>query len=304
MKLMIVGAEGSLGEKLHMLVQKETNWTVVRVTRSSVSLGHLEHPFDSSSRAGWRTLLEQEEWRPDIIVNAAAMTNVDSCETLRTDAWANNVTLVEMLAAECKRYGLKLVQVSSDYVFDGAEGPYLEIATPDPINYYGKTKLAADNTCIKVGIEYLIVRTMWLYGEVSGGRPSFVQWLVDALISGDTVRVVKDEVGNPTLIDDVAYGIIKAIDKNLQGIINIAGPDLVSRWDFALAIAEAYGLSATGLIPVLSSDLQRPAKRPLRSGLISLKAQTSLGLRLTSLQDGLEITRIMEQRVAREMADK
>lgn len=301
MKLMIVGAEGSLGEKLQSIVRKETSWTLICVTRRKVCCNHVELPFESGNKAAWKALLEQEEWRPDVIVNVAAMTNVDACETMRADAWNSNVALVEVLAGECKTHGLKLVQVSSDYIFDGAEGPYLETSTANPINYYGKTKLAAENACIKLGIDYTIIRTMWLYGDAGGGRPSFVQWLVDALISRDTVRVVTDEFGNPTLLDDVAYGIIRAIDKNLRGIINISGPDLISRWDFAVAIAAAYGLSAAELIPVSSADLQRPARRPLRSGLISLKAQTSLGLRLTPLKDGLEITKILEQRMAREM---
>lgn len=301
MRLMIVGAEGSLGEKLRSIVEKETSWSVSRITRRAAYKEGTIHPFDSSNRPEWHTLLEQEEWRPDVIVNVAAMTQVDACETRRTEAWASNVTLVETLVTECRRYGLRLVHLSSDYIFDGQDGPYQESAAPNPINYYGKTKLAAENACIKQGIDCAIIRTMWLYGEVSGGRPSFVQWLVDALTVDDRVRVVTDEIGNPTLLDDVAYGIIKVIEKNFRGVMNIAGPELMSRWEFALAVANVFGLDISPLIPVTSADLQRPARRPLNSGLISLKAQTSLGLRLTPVSNGLEITRILEQRMAREL---
>lgn len=301
MKLMIVGAEGSLGVKLGQLVEKETNWAVTRVTRQRLVAGDTGQAFDTASRADWRTVFEDPDLRPDVVVNAAAMTNVDGCETRREEAWANNVTLVEMIATECKRHDKRFIQISSDYIFDGHDGPYLETATPNPINYYGRTKLAAENACIRLGTEGAIIRTMWLYGEAAGSRPSFVQWIVESLLGGSEVRVVTDEVGNPTLVDDVAYGIIKAIDKEINGVVNIAGPEIMSRWEFTLAIAAVYGLDVSRLKPVTSAELQRPAKRPLRSGLISLRAQTALGLRLTRVIDGLEITRIVEQRMAREI---
>lgn len=301
MKLLIVGAEGSLGERLKCIAEKETNWSVAGATRRRIFSRDDQLSFDSASRTDWRALFDSPEWRPDVIVNAAAMTNVDACETNRTEAWASNVTLVETIAAECKRHGTRLVQISSDYIFDGHDGPYLESSVPNPINYYGKTKLAAENACIKLGVACAIIRTMWLYGDGTGGRPSFVQWMVDAHLAGDKVRVVTDEVGNPTFQDDVAFGIIKAVDRDLRGVVNIAGPDLMSRWEFALAIAAVYGLDVTNLVPVVSADLGRVARRPLRSGLVSLRAQTALGLRLTRVMDGLEITRILEQRMAREL---
>ena len=297
---MIVGAEGALGTVLKEIVESETGWSVTCVSRTRVYRGELEQQFDSSSRASWRTLFDSSAWRPDVVVNAAAMTNVDACETNRTDAWRANVSLVENIAAECKRHGTKMIQLSSDYVFDGAAGPYSEGAMPNPINYYGKTKLAAENACIGSEINHAILRTMWLYGENRRGRPSFVTWLVDQLATERPTRIVTDEIGNPTFLDDVAYGIIKVVERDLTGTVNIAGPDLMSRFDFAKSVATVYDLDPELLIPVASAELERTAKRPLRSGLISLRAQTSLGLRLTSVRDGLGTCRIMEQRVVRQ----
>lgn len=296
---MIVGADGGLGGDLRDIAVTETDWSIVEVTRDKVRFGELERSFDSGSRADWRALFDSDHLRPDIVVNTAAMTNVDACETKKIEAWKNNVTLVEHLVGECKRHDRKLVQLSTDYVFDGSNGPYTENSTPRPINYYGKTKLAAENACVGGEINLAIVRTMWLYGEQRKGKTSFVTWLVDTLSAGGRARVVADEIGNPTYQNDVAYGILRIIEKDVQGVINIAGPELMSRWKFAETIAEVYELNRELLEPVSSADLQRPAKRPLASGLISLRAQTLLGLRLTSTKDGVEICRILEQRTAR-----
>lgn len=298
-RIMIVGADGSLGGDLRDIIAGETNWSIIEVTRTEARRQGMERPFNSSDRGEWHVLFEDEGWRPDVVVNTAAMTNVDECERNKEEAWKSNVTLVENLAAECKRHGRKLIQVSSDYIFDGISGPYTEIAVPKPINYYGKTKLAAENACIKSGINHAIIRTMWLYGEPRKGRSSFVTWMVNALSSREKPRVVTDEMGNPTFQVDVAYGIIKIIERDLQGVLNIAGPELMSRWDFAQEVAAAYDLDPNLPIPILSSDLDRPAKRPLKSGLISLRAATILGLRLTKVRDGLEICRVMEHRMAR-----
>jgi dTDP-4-dehydrorhamnose reductase len=298
-RLMIVGADGGLGGDLREIVANETDWSLVEVTRERVRSGAIERPFDSGSRAEWRALFDSDLWRPDVVVNAAAMTNVDACETRKVDAWKNNVTLVEHLVGECKRHERKLVQLSTDYVFDGTAGPYTESSTPRPANYYGKTKLAAENACVGGEINVAIVRTMWLYGEQRKGKTSFVTWLADTLGSGGSARVVTDEIGNPTFQNDVAYGILRLIEKDAQGIINIAGPELMSRWKFAETIAEVYELDASRLVPITSADLQRQAKRPLSSGLISLRAQTVLGLRLTKASDGLEVCKILEQRTAR-----
>ncbi|HVZ40202.1 MAG TPA: SDR family oxidoreductase [Candidatus Kapabacteria bacterium] len=298
-RLMLVGADGGLGSVVRDIVGNETDWALIQVGRRTVHREGVEEEFDSASRAAWRSLFDSPDWRPTVVVNAAAMTNVDACETARPEAWRSNVTLVENIAAECKRHACKLIQISSDYIFDGAAGPYGEHATPNPINYYGKTKLAAENACIGAEINHAIIRTMWLYGEGRRGKPSFVSWLVDTLSARKTASVVTDEIGNPTLYDDVAYGIIKIIERDYSGTLNIAGPDLVSRWEFAQTVARIYNLDAGLLNPVQSGDLKRAARRPLRSGLISFHVQTLLGLRLTSLADGLGTCRVIELRMAR-----
>ncbi len=300
LRLMVVGAEGGLGTVVREIAANETDWSVIEITRDRARRIAEETAFDSGSRSAWRALFEAPEWRPDVVINAAAITNVDWCETNRTEAWRNNVTLVENIVGECKRHGSRLIQISSDYVFDGNAGPYTEAATPNPLNYYGKTKLAAENACIGGELNMAIVRTMWLYGEHRRGKPSFVTWLLDTLMAGTPARVVTDEIGNPTYLDDLAYAIIKIIDREGTGILNIAGPNLMSRWDFAQAVVRTFDLNPELLIPVTSGELQRVAKRPISSGLISLRAQTLFGLRLTSVADGLSTCRIMEHRAIRQ----
>jgi len=270
---------------------------MIAITRDSVMYQGTRYPFDSKDHREWRRLFDNDETAPDVIINCAAMTDVDRCETERALAWESNARLVEHIVNQCKRNGNRYIHVSTDYVFDGRKGPYTETDTPNPINYYGKTKLAAENICAQSRIDHTVIRTMWLYGEEAGRKRSFVRWIAETVGAGESINVVTDEIGTPSLIDDVAYGIIKAIERQKNGVINIAGPEVMSRWDFARIVAEVYQLDQKLILPIDSSQLSRLAKRPLHSGLIPLQAQTTLGLSLTPLREGLKMIRIREERI-------
>ncbi|MDB5034246.1 MAG: dTDP-4-dehydrorhamnose reductase [Chlorobi bacterium] len=300
MRVAIVGAQGALGRKTTELISKETGWELVQLTRTTLDIDGHQSGFDSKHPTSWKALFESESLKPDVVINTAAFTNVDRCERERHEAWESNARLVEMIAKQCKRHDRHLVQISTDYIFDGKNGPYLEGAPPCPINYYGKTKLAAENICTGSGVHHTIIRTMWLYGDDGGTKPSFVSWVNGALSRGETIRVVNDEYGNPTLLEDLAYGIIKAVEREYLGIVNIAGPELMSRYEWACHVARVNDLDAAAIEMITDEELHRPARRPLRSGLVSLKAQAVMGLRLTPLNEGLQRIRIREARTAAE----
>ncbi len=227
---------------------------------------------------------------PSTIINCAAITNVDACETDRQLAWTINVTLVENLARLARIVDAHLVHVSTDYVFDGSKGPYTEQATPSPINYYGKSKLAGENVCTSGTSLSSIVRTCLVYGPPSD-RPDFVQWVIDACSSKTPIRVVDDQFAQPTYVEDIAEAILRIALRRRTGLYHVAGPDFMSRYEMARRIAEFFKVDGSLIQPVTSAELQQPARRPHRSGLVSLKAETDLLMRMRDFTQGLASVR-------------
>jgi dTDP-4-dehydrorhamnose reductase len=196
---------------------------------------------------------------------------------------------VENLVNSAKLVGAKVIHVSTDYVFDGKCGPYDEQARPNPLSYYGRTKLASENILLTSGIPYITMRTMVLYGVGYGVNLNFALWLIRELTEGRPVRVVDDQIANPTLADDLAFAIIKAIELERTGLYHIAGSDLVSRYDFALSLADVFDLNKKLITPIKTSSLKQPAPRPLKSGFITLKAQTDLDIKMSDVRHGLTV---------------
>lgn len=223
---------------------------------------------------------------PDAIVNTAAMTNVDACETDKKLAHTLNVTLVEHLTRIARQADAHLVHLSTDYVFDGQEGPYSETDVPAPINYYGKSKLAGENSLLSAGIDHTVIRTNVVYGP-SHARPDFVRWVIEALDEKREITVVTDQYSNPTYVDDLAEAIIKVIERRKTGLYNVSGADYVSRFDFAKKIAEFFMVDSNLIKPITTAELAQAAQRPLKSGLITLKAQSELNMRFRGIDSGL-----------------
>jgi len=230
-----------------------------------------------------------DEFEPDVIVHTAAVTDVDLCEKERGLAWQVNVGAVENLSYAAKLTGAKIIHLSTDYVFDGKSGPYNELDRPNPISYYGRTKLASENLLLTSGVQNAIIRTMVLYGLGLNVKSNFALWLYNNLKDGKPIRVVDDQIGNPTLADDLAYAILKIIELERTGVYHIAGSDMISRYDFALALARVFNFNKKLITPVKSSTFIQPAPRPLKSGLIILKAQTELDVKMSGVEHGLTV---------------
>ncbi len=288
-RILITGGNGLLGQKLVELMSNSAQYSLLMTSRQESSVFENEairyNQLDTTRKNAVQSIVE--EFEPNVIVNAAAMTNVDTCEVEREAAWRSNVTGVENLIHAAKLSGARLVHISTDYVFDGKNGPYSELDRPNPISYYGRTKLASENIVLTSGVAATVIRTMVLYGIGHKIKQNFALWLLKNLSEGKPVRVVDDQIGTPTLAEDLAYGIFKIIELDRKGLYHIAGPDLLSRYDFAVTLARIFDLNKKHITPVRTSTMKQPAQRPLKSGLITLKAQTDLGLALSGVEHGL-----------------
>ena len=223
---------------------------------------------------------------PDFIVNAAAYTNVDKSETDRETAWKINVKAVEYISEAARVLDARIVHISSDYIFDGKNGPYDENAVPNPLGYYGRTKLASENALKISGAMFTILRTNVLYG-IANSRPDFVRWVVQSVRAGNEIRIVTDQINNPTFIDDLVQAVNKVIEFRKTGIYNIGGKEFLSRYEFTMTIADFFNLDKSLIKPIKTPELNQPARRPLKSGLITLKAETELGYKPCAIPEAL-----------------
>lgn len=297
--LAIVGAGGVLGAKLVEQALTAGDARIYAFTHGATPA----IPAAQSDRVVWQALDIADHAavadalsaaHPSVVINSAAMTNVDACETRRDEALAANSSGPRHLAEVCVRLGARLVHVSTDYVFPGDEqqpGPYVEDAPVRPVNYYGWTKLQGERAIAEVcdgRIPWLVARTALVYGYVPGGRTNFITWLAGELRAGRRVKIVHDQINTPTLADDLATALLHLARRDSQGIIHVAGPDLVTRDAWARTIAAYYALDE-GLIDVLSTaELKQPAQRPLRSGLRTSRSRDLTGVTLRGITGGLE----------------
>lgn len=226
---------------------------------------------------------------PDVVINCAAMTQVDQCETERETCWRINADAVDTLARHCLATGARLVQVSTDFIFDGEAGPYKEKSRPNPISYYGRSKLAGENHARGAGMDrWSIVRTVLVYGNAEGlSRSNIVLWLLDKLGRGETVNMVSDQFRTPTYAPDLAAGIERIVRFGKHGVYNISGRDYMSVYELAVQTAEVFGFDPALVQPTDSSTFIQPAARPKKSGFIVLKAESELGYRPRSFREGL-----------------
>ncbi|MCS7176127.1 MAG: SDR family oxidoreductase [Candidatus Kapabacteria bacterium] len=294
MKVLIVGARSKTAEALLRLVRRHRlQWEMLLISHQpgepTVIHGYPVHVVLGYSRQLLRELCRT--WEPEVIVNLAAITDVDACEQNRSVAWQVNVELVETLASVCRILGAHLIQLSSDYVFDGVAGPYDEQAYPRPINYYGRTKLAAENVCWALAPSATVIRTTQIFGTPAPWCSDVVGWAVRRALAGERVAVAEDVYTNPTFVDDLAQALIVALQDRVEGVIHIAGRMWLSRYDFLRQAFEIVGLPGHLLVPRPASELyQGRASRPRYGGLHWRRAEELLGLRLRSLEDALWLT--------------
>jgi dTDP-4-dehydrorhamnose reductase len=229
------------------------------------------------------------DYCPDFIVHTAAFTNVDLSEKMREEAWRINVKGVEYISEASRVIDAHIIHISTDYIFDGKNGPYDESAHPCPVGYYGRTKLASENALKISGTMFSILRTNVLYGTAVNSRPDFVRWVINSLSNNQQIRIVKDQINNPTFIDDLVQAISKIVEFKKTGTYNIGGKEFLSRFDFTNRIADYFNLNKNLITPIITEELNQAARRPLKSGLWTLKAETELGYKPHSITESLSV---------------
>jgi dTDP-4-dehydrorhamnose reductase len=296
-KVLITGSNGLLGQKLTERILARKDFELVATAkgenRFSTKEGYTYQEMDILDYDSLDNVIGK--FLPSVVINTAAMTNVDTCETERDACWALNVTAVENLIKICDKYDVQLIQLSTDFIFDGLAGPYLEDAMPCPVSYYGESKLAAEDLLKKSDIRWTILRTIIVYGIVNDmSRSNIVLWAKGALEKGNIVNVVNDQWRMPTLAEDLADICLLAAEKEAQGVFNASGKDMLSIIEMVEQVADFYNLDKTLINPISSLSLNQAAKRPVKTGFILDKSINELGYNPRSFTEGM---RIMQEQV-------
>ena len=290
-KILITGANGLLGQKLiaHYQDDEEVEIIATGVEKSRLGEGHYTyHIMDITSEVEVDYIISQT--RPSVIINTAALTQVDQCETERETCWKLNVTAVEYLIKAAAKNNCFLLHLSTDFIFDGEAGPYKEEDLPGPISHYGESKLASEKLLEESSIRYAIVRTQLVYGIVPNlSRSNIILWVKKSLEEGKEIKVVNDQWRTPTLAEDLAKGCALIANKEATGVFHISGKEMLTPFDMAVATADFFGLDKSLMQEVDGSIFTQTAKRPPKTGFILDKARQELGYEPVSFQEGIAL---------------
>ena len=291
MRILVTGSNGLLGQKLTALLQKDDNVELIATARGQSVIPVTKGKFislDITDKASVDRVLS--EVKPDVVIHGAAMTQVDQCETDKDACWKANVTAVEHIISACAANNIHLVHVSTDFIFDGSHGPLAEDEQPDPVNYYGESKLAAEKLIQQSGIGWAILRTVLVYGIThDASRSNIVVWVKNSLEAGKEIQVVNDQWRTPTLAEDLAMGCYLAAIKKAKGIYHISGKDFLTPYDIAIATADFFKLDKSLIKATDSSKFRQPAKRPAKTGFIIDKAIRDLGYKPHTFIEGIGV---------------
>jgi dTDP-4-dehydrorhamnose reductase len=291
-KILITGSNGLLGQKLVNLLIEVPNVTLFATAKGENRLpnktGYTYLSVDITKKAEVENAVNSID--PDVVIHTAAMTNVDQCETEQALCWEMNVKAVEYLVKACEKTDAFLIHLSTDFIFDGIAGPYDENASPNPISYYGESKLAAESVLKSSKIRWAIARTVLVYGIVADmSRSNIILWVKKSLEDGKTINVVTDQFRTPTLAEDLAIGCWLIAKKEYKGIFNISGKDLLTPYEMAIKTADFFGLDKTLIIPADSATFTQTAKRPPKTGFIIDKAIAQLGFHPHTFEQGIKL---------------
>jgi dTDP-4-dehydrorhamnose reductase len=294
-KILVTGSNGLLGQKLSDIYLDKD------VIYYPTGLGECRHPrkgemnyhkMDITSSESVNSVIR--ELKPDCIINTAAMTNVDECESKKEECVELNINAVKYLSEAANEVGAKLVHLSTDFIFDGKDGPYKEDAEPMPLSYYGWSKLEGEKIVKSTCKDWAIARTVLVYGVVNDmSRSNIVLWAKGALEKGQEINVVDDQYRTPTLAEDLANGVYLIENSNAQGVFNISGKDFMSIYELVERVAKYFDLSMTSVSRIKSDTLNQAAKRPPITGFDLTKSRNELGYLPHSFEQGMSV--LMQQ---------
>jgi dTDP-4-dehydrorhamnose reductase len=293
MKILITGANGFLGYYLvQQLLEK-------KISVIATGKGECRLPFTHDRNFQYLSMDFTDPFsvhdvfeniKPDAVIHAGAMSKPDECENDQMLAYLVNVEgTVQLLinSAELKSF---FIFVSTDFVFDGERGMYSEDDQPKPINYYGRTKLEAEEAVKEYEFDWAIARTVLVYGKNHSGHANILKIVKEKLEKGEEYNVVDDQVRTPTYVEDLAKGIVSIIEKKAKGIFHLSGKDILTPYQMAIKAAEHLGFNSSLIKRVTAASFTQPAKRPAKTGFIIEKARKELGYEPLSFDEGLKKT--------------
>ncbi|MEL6193672.1 MAG: SDR family oxidoreductase [Bacteroidota bacterium] len=291
-RILLTGSNGLLGQKITNLLVGRIGIDLLAtsrgVNRNPEREGYKYREADLTDKEVWKDIFET--FRPTEVIHTAAITQVDKCEDEKKLCDEVNYHAVSYLCELCKEYGVRLIHISTDFVFDGENGPYREEDAPNPVNYYGLSKLKAEQAILESEASAVILRTILLYGISSAmSRSNIILWVKKSLEEKKPINVVHDQFRSPTLVEDLAWASVAAAMKDVEGIFQISGPEYMSIIDIAKEAARFWELDEELISEIDSASLGQRAKRPPKTGFILLKAQTELGYKPHTLQQGLAV---------------
>ncbi|MEM1407832.1 MAG: NAD(P)-dependent oxidoreductase [Bacteroidota bacterium] len=293
MTILLTGSNGLLGQKVVGILKEDPEVTLIATSRGKSGLPPFWHGFTYESldiTQSDRVKAVIEKYKPDCVINTAAMTRVDDCELNQEECWSQNVTSVQYLVQACELINAHIIQLSTDFVFDGTEGPLDETAAPNPVNFYGKSKLAAEDIVRRSKTPWSIVRTVLVYGISNDiSRSNIILWVKNNLEQGKPIKVVDDQWRTPTLAEDLASGSIRIAEKKAFGIFHISGSDYLTPYDIAKKTAKFFSLDESLIERANASNFRQPAERPLKTGFKIQKAISELGFKPRSLDEGIAL---------------
>ena len=293
MKILITGANGFLGYYLvEQLLAK--NFDVIATGRGNCRLPFTAHPkfqyheMDFTDPFSIHDVFENV--KPGVVVHSGAMSKPDECETNQMLAYLVNVEGTVQLLINSSDIASFFIFLSTDFIFDGERGMYTEDDLPNPVNYYGKTKLEAEEAVKEYEHNWAIVRTVLVYGKNHSGHNNILKIIREKLEKGEEYSVVNDQVRTPTYVEDLAKGIVSIIEKKATGIFHLSGKEVFTPYQMAIKTAEHLDLDSSVLKKVTAASFSQPARRPLKTGFVIDKARNELGYEPVSFEEGLKKT--------------
>ena len=290
MLVLITGANGFLGHYLTPLLLRN-GYNVIATGKGPCRLNHLDGQKFSYIQMDFTDPFAVhdvfENCKPDVVVHAGALSKPDECELDQWKAYTTNVEATVTLLNNAEQHQSFVIFLSTDFIFDGLRGMYVEDDIPNPVNYYGRTKLEGEEAVREYKGDWAIVRTVLVYGKPIPERGNLLSIVKEKLDNSETYSVFSDQVRTPTYVGDLAAGIEKIISKRAKGVWHLSGKEVMTPYEMAIETARFLGKDESLIKEVSAENLSQPAKRPLKTGFIIQKAQTSLGYDPISFREGL-----------------
>jgi len=294
MRLLVIGGGGQLGTKIVEQARDRFELYATYLTRRPLLNQSNIFQIDKTNREEVLALLRKV--KPQVVIDTAALHNVDFCETHRDEAKLANSEGTRYVAEACRDQNARMIFISTDYVFDGVRGNYTENDETNPINYYGTTKLEGERAVAQICSNHIVARPSVIYGyvsstqrESSSGKPlNFAMWLAQKLRNNEPVKIVNDQYSSPTLADDLGEALLRLAESEKTGVYHMAGKTRLNRYEFAVKIAQKLDFDEKLITPIETSQLKQLARRPMDSSLRVEKIERDLESGMLTIDEALD----------------